>query len=145
MYNASRTCINWIGNGVDKLKVVWDIDYTLIYSKDESQPARITLMDEPYINPVVIGREDEIKHLITGRYFKYRKVTEGLLIYFGIYNADILMNPLETYSEAWIAQMKSDHLRAINATHYVEDNPHYREVMCKYWDGECISSKEWVK
>lgn len=126
------------------MKVAWDIDHTLILSKMEPRPAIITTFDEPYLNPVVVGREDKITNLITGRNFKLVAETVYLILHLGCkVDLEIRFNPLENYDQKYIAKMKSRHLELIGATHYVEDNSNYRDVMRRFWNGEVISSEEW--
>jgi hydroxymethylpyrimidine pyrophosphatase-like HAD family hydrolase len=128
------------------MKVAWDIDHTLVLSNKEPQPVTISVDDEPFLNPVVVGREGDITILVTGRSYTHWKDTYDMVLSLGLKDVkQVCFNHKELYTQHHIASMKSAHLSAIGATHYVEDNPHYREVMCGYWDGKCISSKEWVE
>jgi hypothetical protein len=127
------------------LKIAWDIDHTLLLSKKEVQPTTIMVDDDPYLNPVVIGRENEISILVTGRpYIKWRD-THDLLLALGLTKIQqICLNPVNKFDQHHIATIKSKYLTELGITHYIEDNPKYREVMRRYWDGICIGSDEWV-
>jgi hypothetical protein len=128
------------------MKIAWDIDHTLVLSNKEPQPVTIRVDDDPLLNPVVVGREEDVTILVTGRSYLYWRDTYDMLLSLGLKDVkQMCFNHKELYTQHHIASMKSAHLRAIEATHYVEDNPHYREVMREYWDGECISSKEWME
>jgi len=124
--------------------IVWDIDDTLILTNASPKPAKIDI-DIGYLNPLVIGREHEVTHLITGRFYAYRRETEHLLRHFNIPFERIWLNPEDDYSQVWIAKIKSRYLDDANAEYYVEDNPKYRKVMAEFWDGECISVKQWSR
>ena len=126
--------------------VAWDIDHTLVCSDKRPTPVTITTLDTPYLNPVVVGREEEISLLITGRDGKIWRDTYDLVMSLGVKRVSKLcMNPEPNYDQHHIATMKAGYLVDLGATHYVEDNPAYRAVMARYWDGDCISSGEWVR
>lgn len=128
------------------MKVAWDIDHTLLFSKNEIQPSTITAEDQPFLNPVVIGRENEISILVTGRPFTKWRDTYDLLWDLGLKKVrQICLNPVKKFDQHHIASMKSKYLDDLEITHYVEDNENYRKVMEKYWEGECISSDMWLR
>ena len=122
--------------------IVFDIDYTTIYSRGNLP--RISLENDPYLNPVLSGRESELRLFVTGRPVSEKWHTLELLNNFGIFPAQVGFNSVENFDQKHIAEEKTYLLEQMGATYYVEDNAKYREVMREYWGGECISSIKWV-
>ncbi len=129
---------------VFSLKVAHDLDYTIIYTDVKPRPARIEIEHAPYLHPAIGKEVRGITTIITGRPDCEREMTLQLLSQFGIKDVRLLCNPLKLYEQDYIATVKTLQLISCGATHYVEDNPHYRKIMGEYWDGECISVEEWV-
>jgi len=127
------------------LKVAHDLDYTVIYTDVTPRPARIEIQHTPYLHPDIGDRVRRITTIITGRPACELEQTLKVLSHFGLDGVNLMCNPLVLFEQDHIATVKADQLISCGATHYVEDNPEYRRVMGEYWDGDCISVKEWVR
>ncbi len=125
------------------LRIAHDLDYTILWSDVMPKPARICADSAPYLKECYIGKEKDIKMIITGRPESERPETEDLLRSFGI-DAKLIMNPIENFKMEHIATIKAQYLYVNLISFYVEDNDFYRKVMSEYWDGKCISSEEWM-
>ncbi len=124
-------------------RIAHDLDYTILWTNKTPKPVRICADSYPYIKECYIGKEKEIKMIITGRPESERTETEDLLSIFGI-DAELHMNPENRFDMEFIATTKAKFLHIHNIQVYVEDNEFYRHVMAEYWNGKCISSEEWI-
>lgn len=125
-----------------QMNIAWDLDDTVV--KSEANPSIIYNDSSPYLNPALVGYEDKIKVIITGRHMSLYYDTIELMDAIGIYPDVVLINPEVNFSQSHIARIKSCYMQMYNIDVYVEDNAKYRDVMREYTDSKIMSPESVV-
>jgi len=86
------------------MKIAWDIDHTLVLSNKEPQPVTIRVDDDPFLNPAVVGKEEDVTILVTGRSYRYWRDTYDMLLSLGLKDVkQMCFNHKELYTQHHIA------------------------------------------